>query len=263
MEIAEHIDALRRQGDWLADAAEQAGLDAAVPPCPSWQVRDLLRHTGYIHRWATRHVAECPDHVLDGPPEEEILRGGAPDPELLDWFRAGHTALVETLTAADPALECATFMPAPSSLAFWARRQAHETTMHCVDAQLAAGLGDDLADIPAALAADGIDELVTGFGGRKPARLADSPATLVLRTGDGTSPVSWTVLMGHPDAHASRGIPAASAGPHSGERYCEVTGSASDLYLALWNRRPTTTLDIHGDATILATWRDRMHVRWT
>jgi uncharacterized protein (TIGR03083 family) len=112
MEIAEHIDALRREGDLLADAAERAGLDATVPPCPSWQVRDLLRHTGYIHRWATRHVVECPDHVLDGPPEEEILRGGAPDPELLDWFRAGHVALVETLTAADPALECATFMPA-------------------------------------------------------------------------------------------------------------------------------------------------------
>ncbi|MGH3160184.1 MAG: hypothetical protein ACRDNF_26930, partial [Streptosporangiaceae bacterium] len=105
------------------------------------------------------------------------------------------------------------------------------------------------------------------FGGRKPARLADSPATLVLRTDNGTSPVSWTVLMGHPDAHATRDTPArpgapAVTGPHPGERYCEVTGPASDLYLALWNRRPTTTLDIHGDATVLATWRDRMHVRW-
>ena len=98
---------------------------------------DLLRHTGYIHRWATRHVTECPDHVLDGPPEEEILRGGAPDPELLGWFRAGHAALVETLTTADPALECATFMAAPSSLAFWARRQAHETAIHRADAESA------------------------------------------------------------------------------------------------------------------------------
>jgi transcription elongation GreA/GreB family factor len=34
VEIAEHIDALREQGDLLADAAERAGLDAAVPPCP-------------------------------------------------------------------------------------------------------------------------------------------------------------------------------------------------------------------------------------
>ena len=92
MEITEHIDALRCQGDLLADAATRAGLDASVPTCPSWQVKDLLRHTGYIHRWAARHITECPDAVLDGPPEADILRGGAADPDLLVWFRAGHAA---------------------------------------------------------------------------------------------------------------------------------------------------------------------------
>jgi hypothetical protein len=77
VEITEHIDALRGQGDLLADAAERAGLDASVPPCPSWQVKDLLRHTGYIHRWAARHITECPDTVLAGPSEQDILRGDA------------------------------------------------------------------------------------------------------------------------------------------------------------------------------------------
>ena len=88
MDISEHIDALRQQGSLLADAAERSGLDAAIPPCPAWQVKDLLRHTGYIHRWAARHITECPDAVLDGPSEEDILRGGAADPDLLAWFRA-------------------------------------------------------------------------------------------------------------------------------------------------------------------------------
>ena len=114
MEIAEHIDALRRQGEWLADAAERAGLDATVPPCAPWQVKDLLRHTGYIHRWAARHVTECLDQILDGPSEEEILRGGTDDAGLLAWFRDGHAALVQTLATADPAVECATFIAAPS-----------------------------------------------------------------------------------------------------------------------------------------------------
>ena len=164
MEIPEHIAALRDQGTWLADAASRAGLDAAVPPCPPWQVKDLLRHTGYIHRWAARHVTECPDHVLDGPPEEEILRGGASDPELLDWFRAGHAALVKTLATADPALECATFMAAPSALAFWARRQAHETAIHRADAESASGV---VPDYVPDFAADGIDELIMGFGQRR------------------------------------------------------------------------------------------------
>ncbi len=54
MEIAAHIDALRREGGLLAEAAERAGLGAAVPPCPPWLVKDLLRHIGYIHRWAGR-----------------------------------------------------------------------------------------------------------------------------------------------------------------------------------------------------------------
>ena len=92
MENAEHVDMLRRQGEWLADAAERAGLDALVPPCPPWQVRDLLRHTGYIHRWAARHLTECPDHVLDGPPEEEIL-AAARRPRTARLAPAGHAAL--------------------------------------------------------------------------------------------------------------------------------------------------------------------------
>ena len=164
MEISEHIDAVRGQGGLLADAAERAGLDAAVPPCPSWLVKDLLRHTGYIHRWAARHVTECPDQVLDGPPEAEILRSGAADAELLAWFRAGHAALVQTLSTADPGLECATFMPAPSPLAFWARRQAHETAIHRADAESATGV---VPGYPPEFAADGIDELIMGFGRRR------------------------------------------------------------------------------------------------
>ena len=123
MEIPEHIDALRRHGDLLAAAAERAGLDAPVPPCPTWQVKDLLRHTGYIHRWAARHIIECPDSILDGPAGGGDPAGGAADPDLLAWFRAGHARLVETLADADPALDCATFMAAPSPLAFWARRR--------------------------------------------------------------------------------------------------------------------------------------------
>ena len=139
MEIAEHVNALRREGEWLADAAERAGLDATVPPCAPWQVKDLLRHTGYVHRWAARHITERPDQIIDGPSEEEILRGGADDAGLLAWFRDGHAALAQTLATADPAVACATFMPAPSPLAFWARRQAHETAIHRADADSAAG----------------------------------------------------------------------------------------------------------------------------
>ena len=45
METAEHIDALRRQGDLLADAAERAGLTTCNQP-PYLLVTDCLPNDG-------------------------------------------------------------------------------------------------------------------------------------------------------------------------------------------------------------------------
>ena len=260
MEIAEHVDMLRRQGEWLADAAERAGLDALVPPCPSWQVRDLLRHTGYIHRWATRHLTECPDHVLDGPPEEEILCGGAPDPELPGWFRAGHAALVETLITADPAVECGTFMPAASSLAFWARRQAHETAIHRADAESAAG---KIPEYPAEFAADGIDELITGFGRRRKYQPAAGPGSdgCLLRVVAADTGGAWSV-----EAHEGRLQPRRDAGGDAPDGSgCTVSGPASGVYLYLWNRLDAgrAAVTVTGDDGMLVRWRASVQVRWS
>ena len=50
---------------------------------------------------------------------------GAPlpdDGELVDWYVAGHSALVEALATAPTDLQCWSFLAAPSPLAFWARR---------------------------------------------------------------------------------------------------------------------------------------------
>lgn len=58
MKTAAYVEILDREGALLAEAAETAGSDAEVPTCPGWRVRDLLRHTGMVHRWATAFVAE-------------------------------------------------------------------------------------------------------------------------------------------------------------------------------------------------------------
>jgi len=257
VEIAEHIDALSRQGDLLADAAERAGLDAAVPPCPPWLVKDLLRHTGYIHRWAARHVTECPETLLDGPSEEEILRGGAADPDLLAWFRAGHAALIQALSTADPGLRCATFMDAPSPLAFWARRQAHETAIHRADAESALGIRPSYAPD---FAADGIDELVMGFGQRRKYRpAAEHQGSLDVRTTD--TGHAWHVGAedGRIQARREHAGPD-SAAPAEGT----VTGPASGLYLFLWNRCDAAQagVTIVGDPGFLQTWQSSVRVRW-
>jgi uncharacterized protein (TIGR03083 family) len=254
VEITEHIDALSGQGDLLADAAEQAGLDAPIPPCPSWRVKDLLRHAGYIHRWAARHITECPDTVLDGPSEEDILRGGAADPDLLAWFRAGHAALVKTLSTADPGLVCATFMDAPSPLAFWARRQAHETAIHRADADSASGVRPEYDPD---FAADGIDELITGFGQRRKYRpSADQNGGMRVRATD--TGHGWYV-----GAEGGR-LQTRREPPGSDPASCTVVGPASGVYLFLWNRSDAAQagVTISGDAGFLDLWQSSVRVRW-
>jgi uncharacterized protein (TIGR03083 family) len=261
VKIAEHLDALRREGELMAAAAAAAGLAAAVPSCPSWQVKDLLRHTGYVHRWAARHITEGPAEVLDGPSEAEILRGGAADEDLLAWFRAGHAALVETLARADPAVACATFMPAPSPLAFWTRRQAHETAIHRADAELAAGAAPEY---PAGFAADGIDELITGFGQRRKYQPQAGPASgsgllriVAAGTGD-----AWSIEARQGLLQPRRETGAATADDAGAA--CTVSGPASGLYLFLWNRADAAAADvtITGEPALLASWQASVKIRW-
>lgn len=252
VEIDRHIAALESDGCLLADAARRAGLAAPVPSCPGWRVADLLRHIRYIHRWAATHVRQAPDRVITGPPEAELLAEGPPDAGLLDAYRAGHQALAETLRSADPALACATFLPAPSPLAFWARRQAHETAIHRADAELAAT--GTVTPFEAGFAADGIGELVAGFAARE--KLAGRPATtrtLQLHAADTGD--QWHLTIGPGGIQCRRG---------PGQADTVVSGPASGLYLLLWNRQgaATAAFTITGDPGALRLWRDTVQVRW-
>src|ERR1700760_4095511 len=219
MRIDEHLTTLRTEGEPLAAAVAAAGWDAQVAGCPQWQVRDLVRHQGSIHRWA-RAIVTIPRVQPFSDDEEEQFLDAPGDDELLDWFTAGHRALVDDLAAADPALTCWTFLPgATSPLAFWCRRQAHETAVHRADAESAVGTIPDWAP---EFAADGIDELLYGFFARRPERLtADPPATMALRATDHEA--AWTVRLDSAGLHVEPGTHRPAG--------LTVSGPASDLYL--------------------------------
>ncbi|WP_037676216.1 maleylpyruvate isomerase family mycothiol-dependent enzyme [Streptomyces griseus] len=238
METAEFVEILDQEGQWLAAAAARAGTDAKVPTCPEWQVRDLLRHTGAVHRWAAGFVAER--HTSPRPP------GDAPDldgPELVAWYRDSHRHLVDTLSAAAPDTECWAFLPAPSPLAFWRRRQAHETAVHRYDAESA--LSGAPHPIGTDFAVDGIDELLRGFHTRPKSRVrTDEPRLLRVRATDADA--VWTVRLSSEPPAATRG--------ESGDAECELSGPAEQLYLALWNRVSVPT--VTGDASLAAFWRE-------
>jgi uncharacterized protein (TIGR03083 family) len=148
LDASTYLAAISAEADALARGGERAGLDAPVPSCPEWRAADLLVHIGRVHRWVAACITTndfvAPDR-LPSPPE---------GPGLSAWVRDGAAGLVEVLDRppADPAW---TWAP-DQTIGFWQRRQAHETTMHRVDAELAGGGAP--APISEGLAADGIDE---------------------------------------------------------------------------------------------------------
>jgi uncharacterized protein (TIGR03083 family) len=252
MEIAEHFAALRLEGTRMADALAAADAGAAVPTCPEWAVRDLARHTGGVHRWATA-VVSVPHTELYAVDFEEMVGGWPEDgPPLVSWFREGHTALVDALSSAPADLECWTFLPAPSPLAMWARRQALETAVHRVDAELAAGL--PVTSVDAACAADGVDELLLSFAPRRRSLRADPAVSLGVACADADA--HWIVDIGPDQVKAARTAPETA-----GAADCALRGSASDLFLTLWNRRGTDGLDVEGDLGVLGLLRDEVQVR--
>ncbi|MGP4111837.1 maleylpyruvate isomerase family mycothiol-dependent enzyme [Streptomyces sp. 4N509B] len=248
MRSEDFLEALAREGVLLIDAALRAGADALVPTCPDWRVRDLVLHQGNVHRWATGFVVE--GRTAFAP----LLAERVSDGELEGWFREGHATLLAALRQAPKDLECWTFLPgARSPRHFWTRRQAHETTVHRVDAESAAGGagvgGGGGVAVGAEFAVDGVDELLTGFHARERSRVRSArERTLGVRTTDGPG-ACWRVVISDAPPRAER--VEALAEPVE----CEVSGPAEEVYLALWNRRPWDGVTVTGDASVAELWR--------
>lgn len=236
----------------LGSHAAVAGPGAAVPTCPGWSVADLVAHQGMVHRWAAAQLR------LDGTPvpDHPEFLASVPPGELLVWFTDGVRELTGTLRAVDPDVPALVFLAdAPRPAHFWARRQAHETTVHSVDA-LAAELERPPSAAEAALdvdvAVDGIDELLTGFFPRGRSELADlAPLTLAVAPVD--SPRAWTVRIEGDRLTTTRG--------HHPDADATFAGSAAQLYLGLWNRGDELTAT--GRPGVLEAWRAGQRVRWS
>lgn len=245
METARFLEILDAEGTLLAAAAERAGTDAKVPACPGWQMRDLLRHTGAVHRWAAAFVAE--EHTSYRPIGDGPELDGA---ELIAWYRDSHRGLVETLADAPSDVRAYTFHPAPSPspLAFWARRQAHETTVHRFDAEGAVGAVPPSGPVAIGteFAVDGIDELLRGFHARPKSRVR-TETLRVLRVRATDADAVWTVRLSQE--------PPVTTPDDSADADCELAGPADRLYLALWNRLPVPS--VTGDRSLATLWQER------
>lgn len=254
MDVADHIEAIGQEGQLMVEAATQAGLDVDVDDCPGWTVRDLVRHVSEIHLWAAAHVAlRATKMWVDDVAElsaswPELGVFWPDDAELPEHYLRTNANLVRELRGAPVDLDAMTFLPAPSPLAMWARRQAHEVAIHRFDAQRAAGAP---TVFDAEFAADGIDELLTAFAPRaKRFPVTETRAMLVHAT---DTEDRWRVTLS-PDGIATvRG---------DGPADVTLQGRASDVYLVLWNRSDDGIVDVVGDRDLLQTWHDHHRVRW-
>ena len=255
METAEHITAIAREGALLATAADRSGLDADVPACPGWDVRELVRHLSEIHLWAAGIVAQrtaklWPDDISEHTVSWPDLAVFWPDDDMLtDWYLKTNANLVRSLESAPLDLDCPTFLPAPSPRAMWARRQAHETAIHRFDAESAAGI---TSGFDPEFAADGVDELLAAFAPRGTSFPAESTRTMLVHAEDTDD--RWHVTIGPDGIATDRG---------DGPADLTLRGDASNLYVELWNRGDDSTLTVSGDLDLLETWHSGHRIRWT
>lgn len=246
------LDEIESSAAQLVSHAGRAGLDAAVITCPEWTVADLVAHQGMVHRWAAAQLrldeAPVPSH-------SEFLTS-VPRSQLLMWFEEGVGTLIKTLRTVDPDVPSLVFLrDAPRPAHFWARRQAHETTVHSVDA-LSAVLGRlpsaTETDVEPDVALDGIDELLTGFFPRGRTKLAElAPLTLAVTPSD--SAHAWTVVV--------EGERLTTIRAHRPDTDTTFAGTAVQLYLGLWNRG--ADIIATGRPGVLTAWGERQRVRWS
>ena len=253
LDLASHLDALREASASLLERSRAVRLGTRVPTCPSWTSAHLVAHQTHFHRWATAHLRGTDPGAV--PSQTRIRRE---QPDLLGHFAAGAAELERAVAEADDDLDALVFLlDAPAPRHFWTRRQAHETTVHAVDALAAVLRRTPTAaetGVPTDLAVDGIDELLCGFLPRTRSRLrSDEPFSLLLAPEDADR--AWRVEVG-------TGPPRTSTGPGSAalsDADAVLHGSATQLYLGLWNRGDEVVAE--GRPGALATWRALARVR--
>jgi len=215
-------------------AASASSLDARVPSCPGWSLRDLVEHVAQVHRFWAAAVAAGPS---DKPPTV-VPVDHAPPAGLLAGAAAATKELIAALRAAGPAAGCWTWWGGsgvPLTSGAVARHQVQEAAVHAFDAQLATGTP---RPVPAVAALDGIAEFVSvshGTAGPWP----HEPARIGLHASEGES---WVIDLTAAGARILDGHHETAAGLH---------GSASDLLLTLHGRLTLDSLRSEGDRAAL------------
>lgn len=258
MKTSDYIRFVASEADLFASAAEQGELSVRIAACPDWDMRDLVRHLGMIHLWAAANVAFPEPDWLDVRELPDLVRywpdltgesGEYPgDAELVAWYGDTLANLIEVLKSAPADVAAFTFLPAPSPLAMWARRQASEIAIHRFDAELARGI---TSQFDPHFATAMLDEVLSGFAPRPREIDLEHPQVIHVHAAD--TDEHWYVTIGSAQIETSR------QGNHAD---LTLTGTAADLYILLWNRAPDSSVAMSGNSDLMDLWRGNFRVQW-
>jgi uncharacterized protein (TIGR03083 family) len=219
---------LQTNGSAFIDLARSNDHETPIPSCPEWAIGDIADHMADCWTFWSRVVS---DGIADRGKLQTIeAPTGLTGDQLLDWLAASHEALCTAIAAAPPDQPAWSWAGSKLDVSWVRRRMVHDSSVHLWD--LANAVGDPY-EVPSSVAADGIDEFLTHFMGR--------------RRGEGEMKVGGTVHL-----HCTDTTEADVAG---GEWYvssvkepnCTFTrehrkgdaalrGRAHDLQLWLWRR---------------------------
>lgn len=240
MEMTRFRECLAAEFAQLREAAAGTDPAAPVPSCPEWTVADL-----------TGHVAEVYQHKTESMRRGEFPRPWPPDPtgeDPLALLDRSYRELVGEFDARPVAERAAHWYEPDPTVGCLLRRMAHETLIHRVDAELAAGTGPSA--VPDDLAVDGVDEVLhvmlayMSQGWPKafedlPER-GEAPAVLVA-----AGSASWLLIP------TPTGVTVGSGGAADG--VATVSGDPQAVLLWLWGRQPDSGVAVTGDRAAVAT----------
>lgn len=199
----------------------ESRLDVAVPACPEWRIRDVLYHLGNVASF----IHAC---VEQGAGEPEFTDAQMPrDDQIIKWAAEQWDQVLDRLTTADPHAAAWNWSTQPPDVSFWPRCLTHEAFVHSWD--VADAVGKSL-DIPADVAADGVDEIFTvhlpaGVHGGRRFTVTGRAEVHSIDTGD-----RWLVETTEATVHTRAAQPR--------EPYdIKIEATAVALYLGLWGRR--------------------------
>ena len=247
------MDAIATESERFIAAIEQTEPADRVPTCPEWTADDLLWHLTEVHGyWAgvlhrnAQTEAEAEEVEANAPERAEDRE------QIIELFNANTAALIGELEQRSDAEPAWFWLESAKTVGSTRRMQAHETTMHRVDAELAAGL--ESVGVDPDLAADGIAhafDVMWAWWGTLPGFVfveVGGPVELVASD----LGRSWLAQPGRWQGTGQSGKHYDQSGAvlrPAGEPVAHYTGTVEQLYRWLWGRGPEP--DASGDAVSL------------